>query len=94
MSFGQLKLVQLRLVLFEIGQITFSENEIVKAREENRANVEAYKKEKDAAANTKLYTQDYVKLELAKELSKNTKFYFSGETSPLGSLLNKLLGDN
>ena len=72
----------------------FSENEIVKAREENRANVEAYKKEKDAAANTKLYTQDYVRLELAKELSKNTKFYFSGETSPLGSLLNKVLGDS
>ena len=74
--------------------ISFSENEIVKAREENRANVEAYKKEKDAAANTKLYTQDYVRLELAKELSKNTKFYFSGETSPLGSLLNKVLGDS
>ena len=69
------------------------ENQIIKSREENQADVDAYKKEKDAAANVQLYTKDYVRLELAKELSKNTKFYFSGETSPLGGLLNKLLGE-
>jgi len=69
------------------------QNQIIKSREENQADVDAYKKEKDAAANVQLYTKDYVRLELAKELSKNTKFYFSGETSPLGGLLNKLLGE-
>jgi len=69
------------------------QNQIIKSREENQADVDAYKKEKDAAANVQLYTKDYVSLELAKELSKNTKFYFSGETSPLGGLLNKLLGE-
>ena len=76
-------------VIFRI----FTENQIIKSREENQADVDAYKKEKDAAANVQLYTKDYVSLELAKELSKNTKFYFSGETSPLGGLLNKLLGE-
>ena len=70
------------------------QNEIIKDREENQANVDAYKKEKSAQANKQLYSPDYVKLEMAKALSQNTKFYFSGETSPLGSLLNKLLGDN
>ena len=69
------------------------ENEIIKDREENKANVESYRKEKIAEANKNLYTDTYVKLEMAKALSENTKFYFSGETSPLGSLLNKLLGD-
>merc|ERR1719400_1848993 len=69
------------------------QNEIIKDREENQANVDAYKKQKSAQANKELYSKDYVKLEMAKALSQNTKFYFSGETSPLGSLLNKLLGD-
>merc|ERR1712152_21494 len=69
------------------------ETEIIKDREENKANVESYRKQKVAEANKNLYTDTYVKLEMAKALSENTKFYFSGETSPLGSLLNKLLGE-
>ena len=70
------------------------EIEIIKSREENQADVDAYKKEKEAEANKNLYSPDYVKLEMAKALSDNTKFYFSGETSPLGALLNKILGDS
>lgn len=70
------------------------EIQIIKSREENQANVDAYKKEKEAEANKNLYSADYVKLEMAKALSDNTKFYFSGETSPLGALLNKILGDS
>ena len=66
----------------------------IKSREENQADVDAYKKEKEAEANKNLYSPDYVKLEMAKALSDNTKFYFSGETSPLGALLNKILGDS
>ena len=67
------------------------ENKIIKDREENQANVDSYTKEKAAEANKALYLNEYLKLERAKALSKNTKFYFSGETSPLGSLLNKIL---
>jgi len=70
------------------------EIQIIKSREENQADVDAYKKEKEAEANKNLYSPDYVKLEMAKALSENTKFYFSGETSPLGALLNKILGDS
>ena len=87
------KLRNKNFFLHHVIFIIFSENQIIKSREENQADVDAYKKEKDAAANVQLYTKDYVSLELAKELSKNTKFYFSGETSPLGGLLNKLLGE-
>jgi len=68
------------------------EIQIIKSREENQANVDAYKKEKEAEANKNLFSPDYIKLEMAKALADNTKFYFSGETSPLGALLNKILG--
>ena len=55
------------------------------------SNVDAYKKEREAEANKNLFSPDYIKLEMAKALSSNTKFYFSGETSPLGGLLTKML---
>ena len=64
---------------------------IVKDREENIADLEAYRKEKQADANKKLYSPDYIKLEMAKSLADNTKFYFSGENSVLGSLMSKIL---
>ena len=69
------------------------QNEIVKAQEENQASVLAFKKKKDAEANKQLYTDQYISLELAKSLSNNTKFYFSGETSPLGALMTKILNN-
>ena len=63
-------------------------NLIKKEAEENDAK---YKIETEAAANEKLYTDQYVKLNLAKQLGNNTKFYFSGEQSSLGSLFAKIL---
>ena len=45
----------------------------------------------EAEANDALYTDKYIKLNMAKSLSNNTKFYFSGQQSELGSLLNKIL---
>jgi len=70
------------------------ENQIIKEREENQANVDNYKKTQEAEANARLYTGDYVKLEMAKALSQNTKFFFSGESSPLGAVLTKIMGEN
>merc|ERR1712141_723010 len=70
------------------------ENAIIKEREENNANVENYRKTQEAEANARLYTKDFVRLELAKSLSQNTKFFFSGETSPLGAVLTKIMGEN
>ena len=65
--------------------------QIVKDREENIANLEAYTKEKQSQANKNLFSPEYIKLETAKSLSNNTKFYFSGENSALGGLLSKIL---
>lgn len=75
-------------------QISTINNAIVKDKEENTANIEKYKVEKEAEANTKLYTADYVKLNMAKALTTNTKFYFSGENSFLGGILNKILAND
>lgn len=69
-------------------------NIIIKEREENKANVEKYRKTQEADANKLLYTKDFVRLEMAKHLSENTKFFFSGEASPLGAILTKIMGEN
>jgi len=66
-------------------------NEIQKEREENLANIEKYKVEKAAEANQALYTKEYIQLNMAKALSNNTKFYFSGDQSALGSIMSKIL---
>ena len=73
-------------------KLSMLENEILKQREQNKADVENYKKTKAAEANTKLYSKEYIQLEMAKSLSNNTKFFFSGETSPLGSVFAKIFG--
>merc|ERR1712150_80923 len=69
-------------------------NTIIKEREENKANVENYRKTQEAEANSRLYTKDFIQLEMAKALSENTKFFFSGESSPLGAVLTKIMGEN
>ena len=76
------------------GQKKLSEmdNEIVKLRDQNAADVDKYKKTKEAEANQGLYTPDYVKLEMAKNLAANTKFFFSGDQSPLGAVLARIMG--
>ena len=70
------------------------ENDIVKLREQNVADVDNYKKTKEAEANQRLYTSDYVRLEMAKNLASNTKFFFSGDQSPLGAVLAKIMGQD
>ena len=70
------------------------ENEIVKLREQNVADLDNYKKTKEAEANQRLYTADYVRLEMARHLSNNTKFFFSGDQSPLGAVMAKIMGQS
>ena len=67
------------------------ENLIVKEREQNEADVVSYKKKKIAEANKNLYTPEFVQLEMAKSLSNNTKFYFSGSDNVLGNLLSTIM---
>ena len=47
----------------------------------------------EAEANKKLYTPEYVQLQLAKGIANNTKFYFSGDNSALGSIFSKILNN-
>lgn len=68
------------------------QNDIVREREQSVADVEAYKKTKAAEANQELYSEKYVQLEMARALANNTKFFFSGEQSVLGGLLNNIMG--
>merc|ERR1719195_611047 len=74
-------------------KVSLINNEIKKAAENNEADIAKYKLEKEAEANAALYTDKYIKLNLAKSLSNNTKFYFSGQQSELGSLFNQILGN-
>merc|ERR1711892_978383 len=73
--------------------VSLINNEIKKEAENNEADIFKYKLEQEAEANNALYTQEYIKLNLAKSLSNNTKFYFSGQKSELGSLFNRILGN-
>ena len=70
------------------------ENKILQEREQNKADIESYKKTKAAEANKQLYTKEYIQLELAKSLSENTKMFFSGNDSPLGAVFAKIFADN
>ena len=69
-------------------------NEIRREAEQNEANIAKYKIEKEAEANSKLFTDKFVQLNLARSLSNNTKFYFSGDNSALGSIFRKVLGND
>merc|ERR1712156_1196178 len=69
-------------------------NEILEAAEKNKADIEKYKLQQQAEANEALYSDKFIKLNLAQSLSNNTKFYFSGDNSALGSIFSKLLGSN
>jgi len=73
--------------------VSLINNDIKKAAENNEADIAKYKLQKEAEANNALYTDKYIKLNLAKSLANNTKFYFSGQQSELGSLFNKILGN-
>jgi len=82
-------------ILEKEGEMKVSQinNEIKKAAEENDANIKKYKKESEAVANKNLYTPEYVQLQLANALANNTKFYFSGDNSALGSIFSKILNN-
>merc|ERR1711942_210863 len=73
--------------------VSMINNDIKKAAENNEADIAKYKLEKEAEANDALYTDKYIKLNMAKSLSNNTKFYFSGQKSELGGIFNKILGN-
>jgi len=75
------------------GQKNISEinNQIVRDKQNNLADIAKYAKDKEAAGNQALFSPQYVKLQVAQSLVNNTKFFFSGQDSVLGGLLTKIL---
>jgi len=72
-------------------KVSMLHNEQLRLIGENEANVKAYAIEKEAEANKKLLTADYVKLNLAKAISPNTKYYFSGDKGIISGLISKIM---
>jgi len=62
-----------------------------KRREETMADIQSYKALTQAEANKNLLTDQYIKMNMAKALMNNTKMYFSGQDSALGSILGNIL---
>jgi len=71
--------------------ISMIENERYRLAEENKANVLKYMKEKEAEGNKLVFTDEYMKIHMAKVFSNNTKLYFSGDNTPFGAIFNKLI---
>ena len=72
--------------------ISLLNDKILEAREKSRAKTHLFKVQQEATANRELFTDKYVKLNLAKSLTNNTKLYFSGVNSLLGKILEETLG--
>ena len=84
-------------ILQKEGEKTIStlENEILKDRKKNTADVENYAKKQLAEANKNLYSPSYVQLEMAKSMSKNTKFFFGGGGGGYSNaIFVKLMGED
>lgn len=65
-------------------------NAIRQEAERTEAEIQKFKTETEAAANKLLLTKEYVQLNLAKALANNTKMYFSGDDSVVGSIFTKI----
>ena len=58
---------------------------------ETAASIKQLAIEKEAEANKLLFTPEYVKLTMAKAISPNMKYYFSGENSIVSGLIGKIM---
>ena len=58
---------------------------------ETAASIKQLAIEKEAEANKLLFTPEYVKLTMAKSISPNMKYYFSGENSIVSGLIGKIM---
>lgn len=69
-------------------------NAIFTAKMINEADTMTYVQESEASSNKLLFTDEYIKLQIAKSLMNNTKMYFSGSESLVGSLISQVFGTN
>merc|ERR550517_116541 len=52
-----------------------------------RARIDLYEGQKRSQANAYLLTENYIRLEVAKSMSNNMKYFFSGDDSVVGAIL-------
>ena len=67
------------------------ENLIRKQKEDTNTDIESYKAVTMAEYNKNLLTDQYIRLQVAKSLTANSKVFFSGQDSALGSVLSNLI---
>ena len=75
------------------ANISSINNEILRLSEQNLANISKFKILSEAEANKELYTREFIQYNTARHLANNTKYYFSGQESVLGGVLNKIFSD-
>ena len=63
----------------------------LKLEGETAASIKKMAIEKEAEANKVLFTPEYVKLTMAKAISPNMKYYFSGENGIVSGLIGKIM---
>lgn len=67
-------------------------NEIFMEKMKNEADASSYVSESEAKSNELLLTDQYIRLNVAKSLMNNTKMYFSGAESAVGTALADIFG--
>ena len=82
------KLVQRKANEENISEI---ENSIRTKKENTNTDIRSYRISNDAKNNADLLTDQYIKLQMTQSMLNNTKIFFSGQDSALGSLLSNIL---
>lgn len=82
------KLVQRKTNEENISEI---ENAIRTKKENTNTDIKSYRVASDAKNNADLLTDQYIKLQMTQSMLNNTKIFFSGQDSALGSLLSNIL---
>jgi len=75
-----------------LKNVTEINAEIAEIERTAEADLVLYEMQELAKANLLLFTDEYVQLELAKSMATNTKFFFSGDDSVVGSMLGGFFG--
>ena len=82
------KLVQRKANEENISQI---DNSIRTKKENTNTDIRSYRIASDAKNNAELLTDQYIKLQMTQSMLNNTKIFFSGQDSALGSLFSNVL---
>jgi len=72
------------------AEVSDVKNTMLTKAKQAQADAEAYMATSRAQYNQQLLTDQYIKLQMAKSMMNNTKVFFSGQDSTLGSLISKL----